>query len=117
MGVAEEEVEGVAEEAHGGTQETSMLRCSLEHGCMHVDGTMFALCQHHSDVPPPPLIRPIFDWSEVGEIFPPASSRVDYSLLYQVMGVKILRHYCKTGLWSGSATIRFIICVNLSHTI
>lgn len=44
VGVAEEEVEGVAEEVHGGSQETSMFCYSFELDCMHVDGSMFVLC-------------------------------------------------------------------------
>ncbi len=32
----------------------------------------------------PPIIRPIFDWSEVEEHFPHAPPKMDYSLLTQV---------------------------------
>ena len=70
---------------------TKRLVCyPYEFGCMLTEADTFVLTQHCSDYPPPPLIRPIFDWSEVGEIFPPASSRVDYSLLYQVYEQSVL---------------------------
>lgn len=40
-----------------------------------------------------PLVRPIFDWSEVGDHFPQASPTMDYSLLAQV-------HYTITSLYN-----------------
>lgn len=36
----------------------------------------------------PPIIRPIFDWSEVGEHFPQAAPEMDYSLLAQVIAIE-----------------------------
>ena len=86
-----EGVEVVVEVVSGDTRGTSMLfgdTCTciiyLEY-LFHCDKIVHVHVHvYSSDFPPPPLIRPIFDWSEVGEIFPPASSRVDYSLLHQV---------------------------------
>ena len=35
------------------------------------------------DYPPLPLIRPIFDWSEVGSVYPQAATLMDNTLLAQ----------------------------------
>ena len=39
--------------------------------------------------PPPPIVRPIFDWSEGGEYFPKAGPVLDSSLLTQLLTKRV----------------------------
>ena len=45
------------------------------------------VCRH--PYPPPPLIRPIFDWSEVGETIPQAAPLLDSTLLTQFLSRRV----------------------------
>ena len=45
------------------------------------------MCRH--PYPPPPLIRPIFDWSEVGETIPQAAPLLDSTLLTQFLSRRV----------------------------
>ena len=38
----------------------------------------------------PPIVRPIFDWSEVAQHFPQASPLLDTSLLTQLLANRVL---------------------------
>lgn len=40
----------------------------------------------------PPIVRPIFDWSEVEDHFPQAPPQMDYSLLAQVILINNTEH-------------------------
>lgn len=45
------------------------------------------VCRH--PYPPPPLIRPIYDWSEVGETIPQAAPLLDSTLLTQFLSRRV----------------------------
>ena len=48
---------------------------------------------YRPELPPPPLIRPIFDWSEVSEHFPQAAPQLDFTFLTQVTAPQSITHY------------------------
>ena len=61
-----------------------------EYMFLHVYVSVWGVCltgSHSTPYPPPRIVRPIFDWTEVGDHFPRATPPWDNSPLAQVSGL------------------------------